>query len=321
MAEFMNINMPWCDTQLSVNVNTGQVTKSNPADRAYVGKLEIFQNTSFTSDEVWVALYDLDHNTRWEMIWAVEENDKHWAGKVVLINMATHLPDETENWPVWMKAMYEKVTEIIMDFSPLTREWLQTIRIGVAESRLRHLWAAATQYERNRRIFGCTSKGPTEEQAVRESREIRTCTKNLVQRVIWGVKDQLTRRGKENHKRRTREWLEADQATRQQMQEGQQQVAPTEMDISPPIPPLSHVPEGAKVTWLMAVAQAKRALQVTPDVEMAPEPSIQEGVKGQILTQHMISDDEEVLMSRGNVRHSSSIDSKPVKRHATRKHH
>ena len=317
-VEFMKVNMPWCDTHFSVNINTGQVTRSSSADHDQTEKLEIFKNTPFTSEEIWVALYDLDHNTRWELGRAIERCDEHWAGNDVLINMAIHLPDETENWPEWMRLMYEKVTETIMDFSPPTRDWLHAIRIGEMERKLRHLWATAMQHEKHRRIFDCTSKGPTEEQAIREHRETRNHTKNVVQTIILEVKNQLTKRGKENHARISKEWLLRDNAARQEMQEEQQQAVPMETDaVSPPTPPCSYFPEGSRVAWLLAMAQAQRALQIKPDAERDPDYETQEGVDGQIPTPQTISDDEGVPASCGEKWSGNGDLCKTAKRYAS----
>ena len=207
-AEIMDISLPWCSTRISVDINTGYVTRGSTEEQSRAAKLEIFKNTLYSTDEIYRTLGDLQYATRKEMMWEIDENDKQWYGKEVLLNMAFHLPDEADTWPRWMQNIYAKVTDIIMSYAPATRDWLQQNRQAVVEGKLRSLWSTVAQYKKSRRIFDCTSNGATEEQALREYREMRDHTKSTIQTIVCEVKHQLTRRGKENLERITREWQE-----------------------------------------------------------------------------------------------------------------
>ena len=54
-----------------------------------------------------------------------------------------------------------------------------------------------------------------------------------MQTIILGVKNQLTKRGRENHERITMEWIQRDDAARRKMQQEQQQKVPMDTDAEP----------------------------------------------------------------------------------------
>ena len=183
-----------------------------------------------------------------------------------------------------------------MSFSPAARHWLHAMRSDETKRKVRRVWAAAAQYEKGRRIFDCTSKGTTEEQAIREYSETCNYTTNVMQTKILGVKNQLTKRGRENLERITMECIQRDDATRRRMQE-EQQDTPMDVEVeAQPRSPLSHFPEGSRVAWILAQTRAKRALtvDVIPDDEMDSSAGrSSDDVEGQIPTRQTITDDED----------------------------
>ena len=221
-ANSVQVSMPWCDTHLSVNINTGKTVLSSTESQNKAEKLAMFKNAPYTSEEIWLALGHMHYDDRWELRKALSKADEHWVGNDVLINIAIHYPEEIEDWLEWMQQIHDKAAGTIMGLSRAAHDWLHAVRIDETEKKLRMTWAAAIRYEKNCRIFDCTSKGSTLEQSIREHRETRNHTRNVMQTIIRGVKNQLNKRGKENHERAAREAIQRDDATRRRMQEEQQ---------------------------------------------------------------------------------------------------
>ena len=316
----MDISLPWCSTRIRVDINTGHVTKGCTEEQNREAKLEIFKNTPYSSDELYRSLGDLQHDVRRELMWAIDQEDKQWDGREVLLNMVFHLPDEADTWPEWMQDIYVKVTDTIMSYSPTARDWLQQNRLAVMEGKLRSLWSAVAQYEKNRRIFDCTSKGATEEQAHRECREMRDHAKSAVQTIVNEVKHQLTRRGKENLERITREWQERNRVT-QENQEHQQHAAgeevPMDTDAGTPVPSFFLFPEGARTEWKRQFARAKRAMQTRWGAEMISEDDASEEEEEQTHTQKAADQNDDMPMAGSVGDQGDTGGGRPPKRRAS----